>query len=87
MTITVNITDTKAEQLRALQEHYTGTIEETASSLLSDAIRAKYNALPAEKEEPTAEQIEEDERAYFESFGYVLAGDGEEAELVDLDEL
>lgn len=47
MTVQINLTQSKAEQLRAIQASDERSIEELATELLSDAIRVKYNYLTA----------------------------------------
>lgn len=51
MTVQINLTPSKLEQLRAIQSYSRNAdernIEELATELLSDAIRAKYNYLTA----------------------------------------
>lgn len=92
MTTTIHIeqSDAEREKLERVAELYKDfgySVEEVARLLLHDAVRAKYNALSAEKEPITEEQREEEERAYFEAFGYTLVGEGDSVELVDLSEL
>lgn len=87
-TITIELSDNTREKLKRVAETYESyNIREVARILLTDAVRAKYNALPTKKEPITEEQREEEERAYFEAFGYTLVGEGENVELVDLAEL
>lgn len=44
MTVEIKLTPTKAEQLRAIQKYESErALEEIATELLSDAVRAKYN--------------------------------------------
>lgn len=51
MTVQINLTPSKLEQLRAIQSYSRNAdernIEELATELLSDAIRVKYNYLTA----------------------------------------
>lgn len=87
-TISIELSDTAREKLERVAETYKEyTTEEVARILLTDAVRHKYNSLPAEAEPYTEAQREEDERAYFEAFGLALVGEGDEVELVDLEEL
>lgn len=88
--IYIELSENEREKLERVAELYSDfgfDTEQVARLLLFDAVRAKYSTLPAEPEPYTEEQKQEDEKAYFEAFGYALAGDGEEAELVDLAEL
>lgn len=99
MTLEIKLTPTKEEQLRVIRKYNRAVfederpLEDIATELLYDAIRARYNRYKekyretAPQEELTAEQLEEDERAYFEAFGLALVGEGDNVELVDLDEL
>lgn len=88
-TIHIKLTDTEREQLARVTEDYREfncSAGEVAHILLHDALRAKLATIPAKREEPyTEEQREADERAYFEAFGFALVGDGDEADLVDID--
>lgn len=87
-TINIELTETAREKLERVAETFEGySTEEVARILLTDAVREKYNALPAEEEPYTEEQREADEEAYFASLGLALVGEGENVELVDLAEL
>ena len=87
-TISIEFIENAREKLERVAETYEDyTTEEVARILLTDAVRAKYRALPAEAEPYTEAQREADEEAYFEAFGLALVGEGDNVELVDLDEL
>lgn len=88
--VTIKLSDKDRERLERVAETYKDldfSKEEVARLLLHDAIRAKYSQLPAEAEPYTEAQREADEEAYFEAFGLALVGEGDNVELVDLDEL